>query len=136
MTLVCDLSYPKASVDADLSPTLCLKATTRSGASVQVSLINHEGRVLRKSTVFSGHEALLVDLAKEDVELWWPAGLGKQTLYTARADLTDAVSSSYDDKIPITERAAKVRQGRTFHLAQDWLQANSSQARAYTWRAR
>lgn len=77
-------------VDLDVSISL---DTPLSGA-VDIVLLDESGKVVvKKDDVDLGNGDIKehFHLAKEEVELWYPVGYGKQPLYSVRVQVKDAV---------------------------------------------
>lgn len=82
-------SHPVAKVSEELAATLDFEIDTTHDLAVNITVLNPKGDVFR--SVASGDNRKLT-LAAGEFELWWSVGLGKQPLYTAKADLLDKVS--------------------------------------------
>lgn len=86
--------------DASLEPTrgsLRLHAGVRGGEALRIAL-KDSGRTVREQSVAMHGEA--VEVAWEDlpIELWWPNGMGRQTLYTLELQLLDGEQRLLDAK--------------------------------------
>lgn len=92
---------PKIRVSSELNPSLEVALTLRGNLAViqaaQVVLKDLDGKVLKQEEVtlnyIKNHEEKSIikwDL-KKIVELWWPIGHGKQTMYTVEVVLTGEV---------------------------------------------
>ena len=96
------VSYPLATVHADLSATVTVKwSCVGSGASlVYIRLHDPTGKNIVGEFNFSPRAGYttLEPLDARQLELWWPAGLGAQPLYTVKLTVSDADGNVLDTR--------------------------------------
>ncbi|HVJ07219.1 MAG TPA: glycoside hydrolase family 2 TIM barrel-domain containing protein [Acidisarcina sp.] len=88
---------PRLSLDS-ITGNLQFSATTTGGKLLEVAL-KDGNRVLRKQTVAVGEGAAELSWDHLPVELWWPNGLGKQTLYDLHIRLLDEQNQLIDSRM-------------------------------------
>ena len=94
------VSYPLATVHADLSATVTVKWSCAGwGASlVHIRLDDPAGKTVVGEINFAprGGHTTLEPLDARQLKLWWPAGLGEQPLYTVKLTVLDADGNVLD----------------------------------------
>ncbi|CAE6482331.1 unnamed protein product, partial [Rhizoctonia solani] len=115
----------KEDLSAKLSVDLEVSDKSKGDLSAMVVLKSSAGAVIKKAadlTVKGGQSVAEFELAKGEVDLWYPVGYGKQALYTVEVEVTDKSGSrvaTHSQRIGI--RRARVvedplegQDGRTF----------------------
>ncbi|KAM0792192.1 hypothetical protein ACM66B_004889 [Microbotryomycetes sp. NB124-2] len=81
--------HPRATMRRDLSAELTLHVERDPSHGVHTSIIDPYGNTVHKSAIEVGEHSRTIGFEAEDVRLWWPVGMGEQSIYTARATMTD-----------------------------------------------
>lgn len=82
--------HPVAIVSEDLSATLHVEIDTSSKLARRITVLDPQGNVFKEALVKPEEETPTWKLSASEIELWWSVGLGKQPLYTVKAELLDS----------------------------------------------